>query len=99
MSALRRYSDKPALTSLVLEFSCLIPIRLDIQQRKRAEHAWQVGRRRRVQIGFIEFGETCDTEQAKAADHFIFQQLQHPQDSVFAFGGECPALQAADADE
>src|SRR6266403_5154976 len=41
-----------------------IPIGLDLQQRERAEDMGQVGRRRRMQIGFVEFGERCDAEQA-----------------------------------
>ena len=55
-----------------------IPIRLDLQQRKRAQHMRQIGRRRRVQIGFVELGEVFNAEQAQAPDHFVFEQLQHP---------------------
>ena len=34
-----------------------ISVRLDVQQRKRAEHMRHIRRRRLVQIGFVEFAE------------------------------------------
>ena len=49
-----------------------IPVRLDVQQWKRAEDIGQVGWRCRVQIGFVEFGEFCNAKQSQGADHFVY---------------------------
>src|ERR1035437_6033678 len=91
-------SDTPA-SHCQRENTPSISIRLDLQQRKRAEDTRHVRRRRRVQIGYVELGEVFDAEQAQAPDHFVFEQLQHPQDPGFAGCGKRPALQAADADQ
>ena len=76
-----------------------IPIGFDVQQRERTVDTGQGRRRRRVQIGAVELGETGSAEQAKAPDHFILKQLQHAQHPGFPCRGERPALQASDADE
>src|SRR5258708_18038140 len=76
-----------------------IAIRLDRQEREGAEDMGQVGRRRRMQIGFVEFGETRDAKQPQRTDHLVLEQFQHPHYSGLALGGERPALQPADADE
>jgi hypothetical protein len=81
------------------EVVALVSIGFDIQQRKRAEYARQIGRRRRMQTGSVQLGKAGDPEQPEAPDHFILQQFQHPGDAGFARGGQRPALQAADADE
>src|ERR1700723_1079218 len=60
-----------------------IAIGLDVQQRECAEDIGRSGRRGRVQIGCVEPGEIWRAEQAEAPDHFVFQQLQHPHDSLF----------------
>src|ERR1700704_2335203 len=57
----------------------------------------QIGRRRRMQVGLVEFGETPDPEQPQAPDHLVLEQFQHPHDSGLARRRERPALQAADA--
>jgi len=59
----------------------------------------QIGRRRRVQIGLVEFGETRHAEQSQAPHHLVLQQFQHPHDAGFARSRKRPALQSADADE
>ena len=69
-----------------------IPVRLYVQERKRAEHARHIGRRRLMQIGFVELGEFGHAEQPEAADHFVFQKLQHPQHAGFTFRRQRPAL-------
>src|SRR6266404_9202707 len=38
----------------------LISIRFDIQQRERAEYTRRIGRRRRMQVGLVEFGKAGD---------------------------------------
>src|SRR5580698_4904198 len=52
-----------------------------------------------MQIGFIELGEFGDAQQAKGADHLIFQELEHPYDPGFAAGRQRPTLQPADPDK
>ena len=44
-----------------------VPIRLDVQQREGAEDARQVGRRRRMQIGFVELGEIRDARAGRGS--------------------------------
>ena len=62
-----------AVRWLKLPFLSSVPIRLDVQQRKRAEHMRRVGRRGLVQIGLVELAEVSHAKQAEAADHFVFQ--------------------------
>src|SRR3982074_1137580 len=51
----------------------------------------QIGRRRRMQVGLVEFGETPDPEQPQAPDHLVLEQFQHPPDSGLARRRERPA--------
>jgi hypothetical protein len=76
-----------------------VSIRLDVEQRVGAEHARQIGRGGRTQEGLVELGKARNAEQAKTADHLIFQQLQHPHNAFLARRRERPALQPPDTDE
>src|SRR4051794_34470716 len=53
----RKHSADP---SPLREVPLSIPIRLDIQERERTKDMGQVGRRRRVHVGFVKFGEVRD---------------------------------------
>jgi len=50
-----------------------ITVGFNLQQRERTEHMGQIGRRRRMQVGLVEFGETPDPEQPQAPDHLVFE--------------------------
>src|SRR5438105_1764484 len=64
--------------------SSSIAIGLNLQQRKRAEHAWGVGGGCRMQTGFVELGKRRHAQQSQGADHLVLQQFQHAVHAGFA---------------
>src|SRR5947207_39101 len=79
--------------------SGLVPVILDSEQRERAQDVRRIGRRRRMQVGAIELGESDHAEQAEAPLHLILQQFEQAQHARRPASRERKALHAADADQ
>src|SRR5262245_66665611 len=83
---------------LTIRYS-LIPVILDPQQRKGAQHVWwRYRRRRRVQVRAVELGGRCDAEEAEAPLHLVLHQFEQAHDAGSARRGKCIALHAAGPD-
>src|SRR6185437_7827617 len=92
-------ADPGASAGGVIDECASVAIGLDVEQREGAEDMRKIGRRCGMQVGLIKLGKVFHPEQAEAADYLVFEQFEHPQHAGFAGCGQCPTLQAADADK
>src|SRR5215471_4236725 len=76
-----------------------VAVVFDLEQGKRTQHVRHVCRRRSVEVRAVEFGESIDAEQAEAALHLVFQQLEKPYHPGLAAGSEREALHPSHADQ
>src|SRR5712672_3356294 len=68
----------------------------EVEQWECAELMGRGDRRRRMQVGLIEFGEILDAEQPEADANFLFKEFQYAVDTGFAGCGHAVKIKAAD---